>query len=290
MSDGEEDKLRDNIKTSSNVTLNSGDFTAAGICRVAFKAPIFWESDPALWFAQIESQFMIAGLSSDTTKFHAVVAALEPKVLNCVRDIVIKPPTNNAYEALKTRVLNFYEQSESSKLKLLLNDLQLGDRRPSQLLCEMEALNNGKLNRDALKALWMQRLPSNVQQILSVCSDEVEESSKLSRIADKVYEGSQVTASNFAAVGMSSSPTTTVNLKSIGIEDLRNDIAELQKAISGIQVKSVNAGAHRSRSPSRSLVRSRPSSADRRGSYCWYHAKFRERAHKCRSPCNWSEN
>lgn len=279
MSTDEGEKFKDNAKGSS-VVPPSGDSAAAVIGRVAFKAPVFWESDPALWFGQVESQFVIAGLSSDTTKFHAVVAALEPKVLNCVRDLVINPPAKEAYEALKKRILNFYERSESSKLKLLLNDLQLGDRRPSQLFCEMEALNNGKISQGALRALWMQRLPNSVQQILSVCSDDITESSKLAQVADKVYEGSQFSGSHLAVVEAGNS----------GIESLRNDIADLQKAVTEMQVNSLSTKTRNNRGRSRSRIRSRSPSTTRQNDYCWYHAKFGVRAHQCRSPCKWSEN
>lgn len=279
MSKDEGNKVMANTEANDGVQSNL-DETSAVVCRVAFKAPAFWEFDPALWFGQVESQFIMAGLTSETTKFHAVVAALDPKVLNCIRDLVVKPPTVDAYETLKKRVLSFFEQSESSKLKLLLSDLHLGDRRPSQLFCEMEALNNGKLQPDALIALWLQRLPSGVQQILSVCSDEVEDSSKLARIADKVYEGSKCTTTHLAAVD------TGIT----GIEGLRNDIAELQKAVTGMQVKPAGAKPWRNRSKSRSRGRSRSPSASGRDGFCWYHAKFRERAHRCKSPCKWSEN
>ncbi|GBN03611.1 hypothetical protein AVEN_201868-1 [Araneus ventricosus] len=58
------------------------------LSRTAFKAPVFCENDPELWFFQVESQLVIASISSDSTKFHAVVAALNSNVLPCVRDIL----------------------------------------------------------------------------------------------------------------------------------------------------------------------------------------------------------
>ncbi|GBL94601.1 hypothetical protein AVEN_58558-1 [Araneus ventricosus] len=93
--------------------------------RIAFKAPVFWENDPEFWFFQVESQFVIAGISNDSTKFHAVAAALNSNVLSCVRDIVRNPPLENAYIALKDRVLQHFAQSSSARLNLLLNALHI---------------------------------------------------------------------------------------------------------------------------------------------------------------------
>ncbi|GBN46055.1 hypothetical protein AVEN_275542-1 [Araneus ventricosus] len=76
------------------------------LSRIAFKAPVFWENDPELCFFQVESQFVIASISNDYTKFHAVDAGLNSNVLSCVRDILKNPPLENAYIALKNRVLN----------------------------------------------------------------------------------------------------------------------------------------------------------------------------------------
>lgn len=250
---------------------------SADVCRVAFKAPTFWESDPALWFSQVESQFVMAGITVDITKFHAVVAALDSKVLHCVRDMIISPPSENSYNALKSRILSFYEQSESSKLKLLLSDLHLGDRRPSQLLCEMEGLNGGKLNSDALRALWLQRLPNNVQQILSVCSDDILDSGKLARIADKIYEQSQ--SSSVSTVG--TSEQTSV------LDNIRQDIAELKKTMTSMQ-RRPRSNTRRKRNFSKN--RSQSPSTVRSKDLCWYHFTFRDGARKCKSPCKWSGN
>ncbi|GFW54360.1 transposon Ty3-I Gag-Pol polyprotein [Trichonephila clavipes] len=97
------------------------------LSRIAFKAPPFWESDPELWFFQVESQFLLAGISNDSTKFHAVIAALNSNILSCIRDLVKNPPKESAYSP----PLQYFSQSDASRLNLLLHDLQLGDKRPS---------------------------------------------------------------------------------------------------------------------------------------------------------------
>ncbi|GBN14597.1 hypothetical protein AVEN_25809-1 [Araneus ventricosus] len=85
------------------------------LSRIAYKAPVFWENDPEVWFFQVEPHFVIAGFSNNSIKFHAVIAALNSNVLSCVRDIVKNPPFENGYIALKDRVLQQFAQSSSAR-------------------------------------------------------------------------------------------------------------------------------------------------------------------------------
>ncbi|GFW77975.1 uncharacterized protein TNCV_2490191 [Trichonephila clavipes] len=89
------------------------------------------------------------------------------------------------YGYLKDKILQYFSQSDASRLNLLLHDLQLGDKRPSHLLSEMRNLAPSKLEDDLLQTLWLQRLPANLQQIISVFKAPLDE---LTQIADKVHE------------------------------------------------------------------------------------------------------
>lgn len=266
-----------NLKLLFFVALISEDLqsmaTTGELSRVAFKAPIFWENDPELWFFQVESQFHISDIKTDSTKFHAVIAALNPSVLSCVRDLVRNPPTENAYGTLKDRILQHFAQSDASRLNLLLKDLQLGDKRPSHLLSEMRNLAPDKMEDDLLQTLWLQRLPTNLQQVLSVCTASLNE---LSQIADKIHE---VSGQNFAVAKVESK-------SEIGI--LRAELAELKQIVQQLSARSQNRGRRRQRSLTPSGTVS--GSKDSRKGLCWYHFRFAEKASKCQKPCNWNLN
>jgi hypothetical protein len=49
----------------------------AEVSRVAVRLQPFWAERPAGWFAQAEAQFLLAGVSSETTKFFQVISQLE---------------------------------------------------------------------------------------------------------------------------------------------------------------------------------------------------------------------
>ncbi|KFM69797.1 hypothetical protein X975_25859, partial [Stegodyphus mimosarum] len=128
------------------------------ITRVAVKPPPFWKNNPSLWFAQIEAQFSIARNSEDSTKFNHVVAAIESDILNSVHDLILKPPDCDKYSKLKQRLIEIYSESESSKIRTLLQGLELGDQRPSYLLSRMRDLAGSHFSDDLLKSLWLSRL------------------------------------------------------------------------------------------------------------------------------------
>ncbi|GBO42721.1 hypothetical protein AVEN_136215-1 [Araneus ventricosus] len=67
--------------------------------------------------------------------------------------------------------------------------MQLGDKKPSQLLHEMQDLSFGKIEEYVLRMLWFQRLPITTQQILSASTDKL---ASLALAADKIAEVSGV--------------------------------------------------------------------------------------------------
>ncbi|CAI5682198.1 unnamed protein product [Oreochromis niloticus] len=51
---------------------------AAAAFAVPLELPDFWLHDPPSWFVHVEAQFALRGISADDTKYHQVVASLDP--------------------------------------------------------------------------------------------------------------------------------------------------------------------------------------------------------------------
>ena len=62
------------------------------VAGISVKIPPFWAEQPALWFAQVEAQFLVAGITQDATKFGHVVGKLEGRYAIEVADIITDPP------------------------------------------------------------------------------------------------------------------------------------------------------------------------------------------------------
>lgn len=260
------------------------------ISRVAIRPPAFWKANPKLWFSQIEAQFNIAKITADETKFNHVVAAIESDILSAVQDIVLKPPETDKYECLKNRLISIFSESEHSKLRKLLQGLELGDERPSQLLSRMRDLSSNNFTDDALKSLWLTRLPTNIQAILAVSTESL---SQLAIMADKIHEFSP---NNQVSAVQQSSTVPSVTLEA--------QILELSKQINELSAAFYRQGRSRSRnrysrSPSRTAF-SRSNSKNRHetrrrylsptNGLCFYHTNFGEKANKCVNPCNYKQN
>ncbi|XP_059216157.1 uncharacterized protein LOC131994044 isoform X2 [Stomoxys calcitrans] len=133
-------------------TSDSNSSVQMQISRVAVKAPPFWRADPLLWFKQMESQFLMAGVTQDATKFHTVVASIESNILEKAAEIIVNPPSENMYDTLKNKLISSFTDSEEKRLKKLLTNIELADKKPSELLWEMRSLSQDDLNKLATMA------------------------------------------------------------------------------------------------------------------------------------------
>lgn len=247
--------------------------------KIGMKVPQFSTTNVKLYFAQLEANFSIANITEEKTKFSYLVAAIDTEYLKYVSDVVFDPPAQNPYSILKEKLLEQFEHSENKKLKTLLQDLTLGDKKPSQLLHEMRELSNNKLDDSFLKNLWFGHLPNHMQAILATSNENL---SQLALMADKISEVTQ--NSSIAAVTNSnihSDSSETIARLERQVQDLTLKIDKLCTRQSRAKYRNFST----SRSRSKSVRRSVKDSTNTHG-VCWYHRTFADKATKCRPPCN----
>lgn len=246
----------------------------AEVARVAMKLPPFWRSDPEFWFLQAESNFQLCNITSDSTKFCHIVSSLSAEYSQHVKPIVRNPPASGKYEAIKTALIKAYAESDESKLRKLLSDATLDVDKPSHLLHKMRDLGGTECSDTVIGQLWLQRLPSHVQQILAVAPDDLDQRAIL---ADKV---SEVNTQQIAAVS-----TPSPDIPDSSSQELLQAIASISQRLDAIEFQ--NGGRSSRRSSSRQRFSSRQ--PDTSPALCWYHKKFGSQAKKCTQPCTWSE-
>lgn len=238
----------------------------AASAAVAVKLPDFWKSDPAMWFAQAESQFVLAGVNKDETKFHHIVAKIDQTVICHVADLVRKPPATGKYNAIKERLIARFELTAQEKMEKLLGSCDLGDLRPTHLLARMQELASGlKVDDSLLRMLFLQRLPANIRGVLSINDGSL---SKLAEMGDKMTE---------------LVPQTSA-VKTLAVPDSQESLAD--------QVAALTAELQRMKAqgPDRRRPRSVSRKRDDESTICWYHRKYGSQADRCRSPCKFHQS
>lgn len=265
-----------------------GTGNTTNIYKVSIKYSPFNRDDPEIWFTQLEAQFEIGGISVDATKYGHLIAALDPETVKCVRDKILTPPAIDKYNSLRSVIIERLCDSAKIKLDRLLSGLQLGDKKPSQLLREMETLSVNQITEPVLRNLWLQRLPTHAQEILSCMDDS--NLVKLATAADKILDVNK--PSVVYAVNAISNKNSQPNDLAIQVNALSKRVEELFSSFSKGHSK---APRGRSDSPASNFQRDNRNQRQRsryrtkeqvdKHPNCWYHHKFGNKARKCLKPC-----
>jgi hypothetical protein len=103
---------------------------SSAVPKVAVSLPPFWPDRPAIWFATAETQFELAGITCQRTKYNYVVSKLNQQEAAEVEDIITSPPEHESYDRLKAELIRL----STSRIQNVtqLPQKEMGDRKPSQ--------------------------------------------------------------------------------------------------------------------------------------------------------------
>uniref|UniRef100_A0A1X7VYR0 DUF7041 domain-containing protein n=1 Tax=Amphimedon queenslandica TaxID=400682 RepID=A0A1X7VYR0_AMPQE len=101
------------------------------VTAMSIKIPPFWPSDPEVWLAQVDAQFVTRGITTQKFKFDYVVASLTLEFATEVQDLILKPPSTDPYNALREQLIKRTTALEQKRLQQHFSSEELGDRTPS---------------------------------------------------------------------------------------------------------------------------------------------------------------
>lgn len=256
---------------------NGKENSTTNVDRVAMKVPPFWSEDPAIWFIQLEGQFAINNITSDSTRYYYVISNLSSQQISEVRDIITAPPDNGKYEKLKSELIRRLSESQENKTRRLLEHEELGDRTPSQFLRRLRSLAGTNVHDSLLRTIWTSRLPTEMQAIMA--TQDKNALDEVAILADKIQETTMRPRIAAVATNIDGDAIASLTKK---IEQLTAQVAALQRP----STSTFNGNGPRQHYRSRSRSKSTP----KNGNVCWFHQQFQEKARKCTPPCEFKKN
>ena len=155
---------------------------AAEEYAVALKLPVFWTSQPEVWFAQAEAQFNLRGITDQGTKFYYFLASLDQQTATRLLDLISRPPVEHHYTVLKERLIDTFGCSKHERAARLPHFRQLGDSKPSTLMDEILALLGPCL---LFEQLFLERLPEDIR--IQLVDTKIEDHRQLAKRADALW-------------------------------------------------------------------------------------------------------
>jgi hypothetical protein len=151
----------------------------AEVSRVAVRLPPFWAERPAVWFAQAEAQFFLAGVNIEKTKLFHIISQLDHRYAAKVKDKITSPPEREA------EIVRQLSPSREQRIRQLLTLEEMGDRKRFQFLRHFRGLAPD-VPEDFHYTIWSSRLPPNIQTILA--SQQECSLDAAARCADRISE------------------------------------------------------------------------------------------------------
>lgn len=252
--------------------------------------PSMADTNIETYFMSLEFWFAASGLAHaqhDARKYNIVMAQVPPNKLTELRSIIEATPANEKYTYIKTKLIEYFADSQQRRLQRVLSDMPLGDLKPSQLFNEMKRVAGNSLGETVLLDLWATRLPPHAQA--AVIASRGDAADKIT-IADAIVDSMGLRKINAVDCNVQNAamaaPSVLEATAIDPIQDLKREIAELSRRLEKVLPSHKNVRG-RSRSRSRGGERQHPR-RDREPSVglCWYHRTFGNDARRCRKPCS----
>lgn len=226
----------------------------------------FWTYDPEAWFALVESQFAYHRVESEQQKFFSVMKHLGDDVISqIVHELkTIDFFATDKYQKLKLILLNKFAETDEMKLQKLFGGCKLNGRKPSVYFAELVSLALGQVSRKVIIQIWLSGLPYEIKILVIGKLDSNNEKAILD-YADLIFEQIQ------------NKQHQMVN----AIESLEASEPQIN-AVNKYQSKFVNPNNSNNSNPSRNS--NNKSLRPNRKYFCYFHAKFKEKANKCIHP------
>ena len=128
------------------------------------KIPPFIQTDPELWFLQVEGTFRNSQITVDSTKVDYLCQSLGAEAMSAIRDTKKRSRTGGY---IHTGLMATFASSDEHNLRRLLKGQVLTDSKPSRILQRLRTLNQGSCDDKIIQSVFLDQLPSQHRAILA---------------------------------------------------------------------------------------------------------------------------
>lgn len=284
--------------------------------------PTFDATNPQHWLRMSIYAFKAYNVTDEQQKYYLMIGALPSHIQMDAADNV-KPDLPNSFKTLCDYITKITSIPTEKRIKTLLSDTQMGDRKPSQFLRYLRELIGSEADGDStfVRSIFLDRLPKKITMIIAPPPEQSLDS--IAEIADRISLYSHVYAESSTIASISSRNSEVAPFVPTPKENFGISIGNLNDSINALKIESRSFGSqlnamqqqinslitnfnssmnllqrqmsnlqpqNRDRAyKSRSTSRSRDETTLNRN-LCFYHTKFGDRATKCVNPCSWNNS
>ena len=153
------------------------------------KIPPFIQTDPDLWYLQVEARFRNSNITVDSTKVDYICPSLGGEALSAIGDIIKKDPAPaDIYKEVKERFIPTSASSAEHNLRKLLKGEVMTDGKPTRILQRLRGLNPGSCDDKIIRSVFLDQLSPQHRSI--VVATDIDDLHKLAEVTDKLAEAS----------------------------------------------------------------------------------------------------
>ena len=246
------------------------------------KIPPFIQTDPDLWYLQVEARFRNSNITVDSTKVDYICPSLGGEALSAIGDIIKKDPAPaDIYKEVKERFIPTSASSAEHNLRKLLKGEVMTDGKPTRILQRLRGLNPGSCDDKIIRSVFLDQLSPQHRSI--VVATDIDDLHKLAEVIDKLAEASGNSDHQDSAVSSNNPSSFDAEAAFKRLEQkLERKFEALTMKIDG------NTGSSKESSDSQTRGRSkrdRSSSRDSSG-LCFAHRKYPDSPRSCREWCS----
>ena len=235
---------------------------------LSVKLPTFWPDMPEVWFAQAEANFRARRITSQKSKFNLAVVALDADTLKGVLDLIEQEPDDDAYDRLKSRLVQAYKLSTVDKVKQCMELPPLSDENPVKLADQMIALTRDATAEDIVKTMFLLKLPDAVRKAMW---------------AEPLKDWADMKA---RAKGLWNAEKTKRQAATYEVSGAREVAGEAEKETNAVRFKKKG-------NPNRNASKFKEFAGtfyQRQNGPCVYHEFYGRSSDRCRAPCSLAGN